>query len=173
MLRNHGIHLTCHSLWFGATILLACLAVHSTHRSTSRPYIRITVSMASALTLIVGLAQAAVGILLDLVFPGPLDVAVYSQSFALFLAAWFPLALVWSVPGAGSCAAGLLVQVTTTLATVVIAVPLWRLGGWAFVASAGVLVGAWSGLRWAGVLQPRPAPRATPPDQTAAPQPRF
>ena len=110
---------------------------------------------------------------LDLVFVGPFDVPVYSQSFLLFLAAWFPLALVWGVPGAGSCAAGLLVQVTTTLATVVTAVPLWRLGGWALVVSAGVLVGAWSGLRWAGVLQPRSAPSASPPDQTAAPQPRF
>ena len=59
------------------------------------------------------------------------------------------------------------------LATLLIAVPLWRLGGWAFVASAGVLVGAWSGLRWAGVLQSRSVPSASPPDQTAAPQPRF
>lgn len=173
MLRNHSIHLTCHSLWFGATILLACLAVQSPRRSPSRSNIRTTVSVAGALTLVVALAQATLGILLDLAFPGPLDIAVYGQSFALFLAAWFPLALVWSVPVAGSCAAGLLVQGITTLATLLIAVPLWRLGGWAFVASAGVLVGAWSGLRWAGVLQSRSVPSASPPDQTAAPQPRF
>lgn len=173
MLRNHGIQLTGHSLWFGATILLACLAVQSTRRPALLVDMRQTVSVASALTLVVALAQATLGTLLDLVFPGPFHVAAYGQSFALFLAAWFPLALVWVVPGAGSCAAGLLVQVTTTLATLVTAVPLWRLGGWAYVVSAGVLVGAWSGLRWAGVLPSRSAPGASPPDQTAAPHPRF
>lgn len=169
MLRNHGIHLTCHSLWFGATILLACLVVQLPQRAPLSPNIRCNVNVAGAATLVVALAQATLGLLLDLAFPGPLDIAVYGQSFALFLAAWFPLALVWSVPGAGSCAAGLLVQGTTTIATLLIAAPLWRLGGWAFLASAGVLLGAWSGLRWAGVLQPRRAP----PDHTAAPQPRF
>lgn len=171
MLRNHGIYLTCHSLWFGATILLACLAAQQPRAFSLQ--LRYCVIAAAVLTLVVAFVQATLGILLDLVFSGPPDVAAYGVSFALFCAAWLPLALVWSIPGAGARPAGLLIQITTTVVTAATAVPLWRIGGWALLASAGLLVGAWSGLRWAGVLQPRGASRAATPDQAAKPQPRF
>lgn len=124
MLRNFGISIAQMAIWSGAAILLGALALAGPKSTV--PHFRYAVITAAALVLWVGLAQAAMSLLLDLVFFGPRSLGNSADCALRFTFVWLPpvLAVVASPPSGGLAVR--IVQGLPVVAALWMAAPIWR-----------------------------------------------
>lgn len=159
MLRNFGIAIAPMAMWSGAAILLGAMALAGPRPPS--PLLRHSAITAIALVLWVGLAQAAMSLVLDLVFFGPRSLGYAADSAVRFGLVWLPpvLAFVASPPTGGLAVR--IVQGVPVLAALWMAAPIWRHG-----LAAGAAI---SGLACAGCLLACRAVSATSGTCVAAP----